>query len=148
MAQQRPIPMKDYVRIVVGTSPSSILLSDAACNYEFKALHYNMLSSFYEMLNEDLLTFIRDFYATIQMFPLEDLIEDQLKMRCFFYTLKDKAKAWLMTLTPGFLTTWDTVYNHFIGKFYSHQKTAKVRSKIATFTQMEGEPFHEAWERF
>src|SRR5262249_49329199 len=32
--------------------------------------------------------------------------------------------------------------------FYSHQKTAKVRSKIATFTQMEGEPFHEAWERF
>src|SRR5262249_37762570 len=148
MAQQRYIPMKEYARPIVGTSPSSILLDDATRNYELKALHYNMLLSFYGMPNKDLLTFIRDFYATIQTFPLQGLTEDQLRMRCFPYTLKDKAKTWLMTLTPGSLTTWDTVYNRFIGKFYSYQKTAEVRSKIATFAQMEGEPFHEAGERF
>ena len=148
MAQQRPIPMKEYARPIVGTSPSSILLSDAACNYELKALHYNMLPSFYGLPNEDPLTFIRDFYATIQTFPLHGLTEDQLRMRCFPYSLKDKAKAWLMTLAPGSLTTWEAVYNRFIEKFYSHQKTADVRGKIATFTQMDGELFHEAWERF
>src|SRR5262249_32362602 len=100
-----------------------------------------MLSSFYGMPNEDPLTFIKDFYTTIQTFLLQGLTEDQLRMRCFPYTLKDKTKAWLMTLTSGSITTWDTVYNHFIGKFYSHRKIAEVRSKFATFTQIEGEPF-------
>ncbi|KAJ0043931.1 hypothetical protein Pint_18119 [Pistacia integerrima] len=66
-------------------------------------------------------------------------------MRCFPYTLKDRAKAWFMNLQPGSLTTWEAVYNKCMGKFYSHQKTADLRSKIATFSQMEGEPFHKVW---
>ena len=69
-------------------------------------------------------------------------------MRCFPYTLKDKAKAWLMTLLPNLLRTWETVYEKFMGKIYSPQKTLKLRAKIATFAQMEGEPFHEAWDIF
>ncbi|KAJ0048983.1 hypothetical protein Pint_15798 [Pistacia integerrima] len=65
-------------------------------------------------------------------------------MRCFPYTLKDGAKAWFMTLQPSSLTTWEAVYNKFMGKFYSLQKTTDLRTKIATFSQMEGKPFHEA----
>ena len=53
-----------------------------------------------------------------------------------------------MSLAPGSLTTWDAVYNKFLGKFYSHAKTAELRGKIATFSQFDGEPFHEAWEIF
>lgn len=47
-----------------------------------------------------------------------------------------------------FAATWDAVYDRFITKFFSHQKTVELRGKIATFTQIEGELFHEAWERF
>ncbi|CAA0823047.1 Unknown protein, partial [Striga hermonthica] len=74
--------------------------------------------------------------------------EDELKMWCFPETLKDRAKAWLMTLTPDSLTTWTEVYSKFIGKYYSHQKTQDIRSQIVSFAQLPHEPLHEAWERF
>ncbi|XP_031127738.1 uncharacterized protein LOC116029838 [Ipomoea triloba] len=146
--QPNPKLMKDFGRPQVGASPSCIVLTDAARNYELKTVHYNQLPSFHGSANEDALTFIRDFYGIVQHFPLNDLTEDALRMRCFPYTLKDVAKTWFMTLTPGSLRTWPEVYNKFIGKFYSHAKTAELRRKIATFSQAEGEPFHEAWERF
>nr|GMD96789.1 putative nucleotidyltransferase, Ribonuclease H [Ipomoea batatas] len=69
-------------------------------------------------------------------------------MRCFPSTLKDAAKTWFMFLTPGSLQTWPEVYNKFIDKFYSHAKIVELRRKILTFSQAEGELFHEAWERF
>nr|GMC64155.1 Retrotransposon gag protein [Ipomoea batatas] len=140
--------MKDFGRPQVGGSPSCIVLTDAARNYELKTVHYNQLPSFHGSASEDALTFIRDFYGIVQHFPLNDLTEDALRMRCFPYTLKDAAKTWFMSLTLGSLRTWPEVYNKFIGKFYSHTKIAELRRKIATFSQAEGEPFHEAWERF
>lgn len=66
-------------------------------------------------------------------------------MRCFPYTLKDRAETWLITLAPNSFT-WDDVYNKFMENFYSHQKTTELRTKIAIFTQMDEEPFHEAWD--
>nr|GMC63181.1 uncharacterized protein LOC109169442 [Ipomoea batatas] len=146
--QPNPRLLKDFGRPQVGGAPSCIVLFDATRNYELKTVHYNQLPSFHGSANEDALTFIRDFYGIVQHFPLNDLTEDALRMRCFPYTLKDAAKTWFMTLTPGSLRTWPEVYNKFIGKFYSHAKTAELRRKIATFSQAEGEPFHEAWERF
>nr|GLL39652.1 uncharacterized protein LOC109169442 [Ipomoea trifida] len=146
--QPNPRLMKDFGRPQVGGSPSCIVLTDAARNYELKTVHYNQLPSFHGSASEDALTFIRDFYGIVQHFPLYDLTEDALRMRCFPYTLKDGAKTWFMSLTPRSLRTWPEVYNKFIGKFYSHAKTAELRRKIATFSQAEAEPFHEARERF
>ena len=35
-----PRPMKDYARPTIGTSPSCIVLSNAARNYELKHIHF------------------------------------------------------------------------------------------------------------
>ncbi|CAA0830830.1 Unknown protein, partial [Striga hermonthica] len=67
---------------------------------------------------------------------------------CFPETLKDRAKAWLMTLAPDSLTTWEQVYTKFIGRYYSHQKTQELRSQVVSFAQQPHEPLHEAWECF
>nr|GLL33521.1 uncharacterized protein LOC109153743 [Ipomoea trifida] len=53
-----------------------------------------------------------------------------------------------MSLMLGSLRTWTDVYNKFTGKLYSHAKAAELRRKIVTFSQTEGELFHDAWERF
>ncbi|KAB2615360.1 hypothetical protein D8674_021948 [Pyrus ussuriensis x Pyrus communis] len=143
MANVNPRPMKEFALPVVETSPSCILLNAIAINYELKNTHYNMLPSFYGVASEDPLSFVRDFYATIRTFPLQGLREDQLRMRCFPYTMKDKAKQWLMSLTPRLLVTWEAIYNKFVAKFYSHQKTTELRSKIATFIEIEGEKVEE-----
>ncbi|CAH9120103.1 unnamed protein product [Cuscuta europaea] len=136
--------MKEFGRPTVGVSLSCIVLSEAARNYDLKTVHFNQLSSFHGLAFEDALIFIRDFYGIIQNFPLQGVTEDELRMRCFPYTLKDAAKTWFMSLTPGSLRTWVDVYNKFIGKYYSQSKTSELRRKIANFTQAEGEPFHEA----
>ena len=89
---------------------SCIQLGEAARNYELKNVHFTMFPSFYGIPNEDLLIFIRDFYATVQTFSLQGLTEDQLRMRCFPYSLKDRVKAWLMTFASNSLRTWEVVF--------------------------------------
>ena len=143
----KQLVMKEYARPIIGTTVSCIQLRDAARN-KLKNVHLTMLSSFYGISNEESLIFIRDFYATIQTFPLQGLTEDLLRMSCFSYTLKDRVKAWFMTLPPNSLRTWEAVYEKFIEKLYSHQKITELHTKIATFAQMEGEHFHKAWDRF
>ena len=120
--------IKEYARLIIGTTLSCIQLGEAARNYEPKNVHFTMLPSFYDIPNEDLLIFMRDFYVTLHTFPLQGLTEDQLRMRCFPYTLKDRAKAWLMTLPPNSLDSWEAVYNKFISKFYSHKNTMELRT--------------------
>ncbi|CAL9001024.1 unnamed protein product, partial [Prunus brigantina] len=85
----------------IPASPSSILLPTAARNYELKSSHLNMLPSFYGLPNEDPLTHIKDIFNAVSSFPLTGVTEDQLRMRVFPYTLKDKAKYWLNSLKPG-----------------------------------------------
>ncbi|CAL9012149.1 unnamed protein product [Prunus brigantina] len=58
------------------------------------------------------------------------------RMRAFPYTLKDKAKGWLMTLAPGSLTTWEAVAKKFLEKFFSTQKTATREGKSSTINKM------------
>ncbi|KAL5855361.1 hypothetical protein ACOSQ4_005163 [Xanthoceras sorbifolium] len=153
MQNQHEVPailpvMRDYALPVIETSPSWILLDELSRNYELKNIHFNMLSFFDGAASEDPLTFMREFYSIITTFPLQRLSEDQLRMRCFPYIMKDMANQWLMTLPAGSLCTWSVVYKKFMGKFYSHQKIVEIRNKIACFTQSVGESFHEAWDRY
>ncbi|CAL9020190.1 unnamed protein product [Prunus brigantina] len=107
-----------------------------------------MLPSFYGLPNEDPLAHIKEFYTVVCTLPLKDVSEADLRMRVFPYTLKDRAKTWLMSLTPGSLTSWDAVAKKFLEKFFSSQKTATLRSRIFNYSQHDGEPFNECWERF
>ena len=108
-----------------------------------KAIHFGVLLSFRGLPSEDALAFLREFYTTIKTFSLHDLNEDELRMRCFPYTLKDGAKTWLINLPKGLLGTWEEVYDKFIMRYYSPQKMVDLRSKICSFSQLNGEPFHE-----
>ncbi|CAA0811062.1 Unknown protein, partial [Striga hermonthica] len=140
--------LRTLAQPVIGPVTSCIRLPDPARNCELKMIHYNQLPAFHGLPSEDPLNFIREFYNVLNTFPLNGLNEDQLKMRCFPKTLKDRAKAWFMTLAPASLTTWTEVYTKFIGRYYSHQKTQELRSHIVLFAQLPSEPLHEAWERF
>ena len=121
--------MREIQTPLIGTSPSYIRLSPAARNYELKNIHFIMLPSFHALPSEDPLTFLREFYTTVQTFPLHGLVEDELRMRCFPYTLKDRAKTWLIDLSEDSLGSWEEIYDKFMMKYYSPQKTVELRSK-------------------
>lgn len=138
----------DYAQPIIPNSPSCILLSQAARNYELKSSHFSQLPSFYGLPNENPLAHIKEFYVVVNSLPLQNITENELRMRIFPHTLKDKAKTWLMTLEPSSLTTWDAVNKKFLEKWFSPQKTAALRGQIFTFSQPEGESLNESWERF
>ncbi|KAI5335253.1 hypothetical protein L3X38_025386 [Prunus dulcis] len=140
--------LEDYAQPVIPNSPSCILLPTEARNYDLKSSHFHMLPSFYGLPNEDPLAHIKEFYNVVSGLPLQGVTEANLRMRVFPYTLKDRAKGWLMTLASGSLTTWDAVAKKFLEKFFSTQKTATLRGQIFNFKQDDGEPFNECWERF
>ena len=107
-----------------------------------------MLPSFNDFPSDDPLSFIREFYSVVQTFPLHGITKDDLCMSFFPFCHKDRAKSWLLNLPEGFLRTWEDVYNIFMSKYCSPQKTLDLRNKICTFAQMEEDAIHEAWERF
>lgn len=137
----------DITLLVIRASSSCIQLGDATRDYELKVVHLNQLPSFYGIPNEDPLNFVREFFTVVQNFPRQGLNDEQLRLKCFPFTLKDRAKTLMMNLLPNPITTWEQIYQKFMEKFYSHQKTSDLRRKISN-VQQEGEPFHEAWERF
>ncbi|CAN6697883.1 unnamed protein product [Malus baccata var. baccata] len=140
--------LEDFAQPIIPNSPSCILLSTEARNYDLKSSHFHMLPSFYGIPNEDPLAHVKEFYNVVSGLPLQGVSEANLRMRVFPYTLKDRAKSWLMTLAPGSLTTWDAVAKKFLEKFFFTQKTATLRGQIFNFKQDDGEPFNECWERF
>ncbi|CAN6566345.1 unnamed protein product [Malus baccata var. baccata] len=140
--------LEDFAQPIIPNSPSCILLPTEARNYDLKSSHFHMLSSFYGLPNEDPLAHVKEFYNVVSGLPLQGVSEANLRMRVFPYTLKDRAKSWLMTLAPGSLITWDAVAKKFLEKFFSTQKTATLRGQIFNFKQDDGEPFNECWERF
>ncbi|KAM1376190.1 hypothetical protein ACFX2F_037958 [Malus domestica] len=140
--------LEDFAQPIIPNSPSCILLPTEARNYDLKSSHFHMLPSFYGLPNEDPLAHVKEFYNVVSGLPLQGVSEANLRMRVFPYTLKDRAKSWLMTLAPGSLITWDAVAKKFLEKFFSTQKTATLRGQIFNFKQDDGEPFNECWERF
>ena len=74
--------------------------------------------------------------------------DDAIRLRLFPFSLKDKAKNWLISKPPDLITSWDDLSNKFLARFFPPAKAAKLRIDTSSFYQYEGESFYEAWERF
>ena len=74
--------------------------------------------------------------------------DDAIRLRLFPFSLKDKAKHWLILEPSDSITSWDDLSNKFMARFFPPSKAAKLRINISSFYQYEGESFYEAWERF
>jgi len=73
---------------------------------------------------------------------------DSICLRRFSLSLRDKARAWLHSLPPGSISTWDELTKAFLAKFFPLSKTASLRNQITSFTQRDDETLYEAWEKF
>jgi len=73
---------------------------------------------------------------------------NDIRLCLFLFPLKDKARAWLHSLPPGFITTWGKLTKVFHAKFFSPRKIVSLRNQITLFAQWEDKSFYEAWEHF
>ncbi|KAI5326377.1 hypothetical protein L3X38_035451 [Prunus dulcis] len=66
----------------------------------------------------------------------------------FPFSLKDKAKLWLLSQLQDSIHIWDDLSKNFLAKFFHQAKTSKFQQDIMSFTQYDKEPLYESWERF
>ena len=72
--------------------------------------------------------------------------DDAIWLRLFLFSLKEKAKHWLISEPPNSITSWDDLSNKFLAIFFPPAKAAKLRIDISSFYQYEGQSFYEVWE--
>lgn len=79
---------------------------------------------------------------------LNGVTNDAIRLILFPFSLRDRAKAWIYSIPPGTVRTWDQLTKAFLGKYFPTSKTVQLRNQISSFMQKDGESLYEAWERF
>ena len=141
--------LKDYSSPTVDVAPSCIVRPAITANYfELKPSFIQMVPSFHGMSTEDPNLHIHNFLEICDTLKINGVNDEAIRLRLFPFSLKDKAKAWLISLPSNSITTWTDLANRFLQKFFPPAKTGKLRNEIMTFAQLDNEPFYESWERF
>ncbi|KAJ9538784.1 hypothetical protein OSB04_031517 [Centaurea solstitialis] len=93
------------------------------------------------------ITRIESFEEICDLFKTE-ANQDAIRLRLFPLTLAGDAKAWLRSLEPSSIATWDDLRSKFLSRFFPPSRIEKLRADIRAFRQDEDETISEAWERF
>ena len=144
--------LKDYSSPTLEGSVSSIRRPPIPVNnFEIKPAIIQMIQhsiQFGGLSSDDPNLHIASFLELCDTFKHNGVSDDAIRLRLFPFSLRDKAKAWLISLPPGGITTWDQLVSVFLAKYFQPVKSAKMRSDITNFYQQDMESLYEAWERY
>ena len=100
----QPQTLKDLCYPVGSVQPSCIRLPQpTANNFKIKPQIINILPKFTEI--ENAYIFIREFEEVCATMRLQQLSEDEVKLRLINFALKDNVKKWLYSLLNQSVTT-------------------------------------------
>jgi hypothetical protein len=89
-----------------------------------------------------------------ELSTLSNLFSDDIKLRTYFvakilpFSLKDAAKTWFNSLSPGSVNSPITLVNAFLQKYFPASAQHVAVQKIFDFEQGKGEILPESWTRF
>ena len=117
-------------------------------NFELKSITLQLLQGiqFHGLAHEDLNAHILNYLEVCDTVKYNGVSDDAIRLKLFPFSLKEKAKHWLISEPPDSITSWDDLSNKFPARFFPPAKTAKLRIDISSFHQYEGESFYEEWE--
>ena len=90
---------------------------------------------------------LNTFTKICDMMRIKYVDPDVVKLRLFHFSLRGRAKEWLLSLPRNTITSWVGCTSLFMTKFFPPAKTMQLRSNINGFRQEEREPLALAWER-
>ncbi|KAJ9547373.1 hypothetical protein OSB04_019916 [Centaurea solstitialis] len=91
---------------------------------------------------------VESFIDFCDLFKTENTANDTIHLRLFPFTLVGEAKAWLRSLEPSSIATWEDLRSKFMSRFFPPSKIEKLRVDIHTFRQADEKTISEAWERY
>ena len=103
---------------------------------------------FHGLPSEDPNLHIAYFFDICDMFRVNGVPDDAIRLRLFPFSLKDRVREWLNSLPAGSISDWATLAQKFLAKYFSLAKTVKLRNDITNFMQYDQESMYKAWERY
>ncbi|KAL0313053.1 UNVERIFIED_CONTAM: hypothetical protein Sradi_5704600 [Sesamum radiatum] len=97
--------------------PLCITFTDAEDNFELKSRLIHLLPSFYGLVGENPYKHLKEFHVVCAGMKPHGITDEQLYLRAFPFSLKDKAKDWLYYLCSGSIETWADMKQQFVQRF-------------------------------
>ncbi|KAL0321419.1 UNVERIFIED_CONTAM: hypothetical protein Sradi_5403400 [Sesamum radiatum] len=128
--------------------PLCITFTDTEDNFELKSGLIHLLPSFHGLAGEDPHKHLKEFHVVCAGMKPHGITDEQLFLRAFPFSLKDKAKDWLYYLPSGSIETWADMKQQFLQRFFPASRATHLRKEIYGIRQSNGESLYEYWERF
>src|SRR3954464_5051333 len=110
-----------------------------AAFYEIKPALLNlfMKEQFFGVSTEDAASHLNNFVELCQMHKYKDINGDIIKLKLFPFSLRGRAKDWLLSLPRNNIDSWVKCKDAFIGKYYPLAKIISLRSDIMKFIRFD-----------
>ena len=92
-----------------------------ANQFELKHSYVNMIQNsiqFHGLPTEDPNLYIAYFLEICDMFRVNAVSDDAIRLRLFPFSLKDRAKEWLNSLPTGSISDWAILAQKFLAKYF------------------------------
>ena len=106
-----------------------------------------MKEQFSSVSTDDAAVHINNFVGLCEMQKYKDIDEDLIKLKRFPFSLRGRAKEWLLSFPRNSIDSWTKSKDAFIGKYYPPANIISLRSDIMKFRQFDNEYVAQAWER-
>jgi hypothetical protein len=90
---------------------------------------------------------LNNFVELCEMQKYKDVERDIIKLKLFPFSLRGKAKDWLLSLPKNSIDSWAKCKDAFIGRYYPPAKIIALCSNIMNFSQFDNEHVAQGWER-
>jgi hypothetical protein len=109
--------------------------------YEIKPALLNLVMKgpFSGASTDDVVAHLNNFVELCEMQKYKDVDGDIIKLKLFPFSLRGRAKDWLLSLPRNSIDSWVKCKDAFIGKYYSPAKIIALRSDIMKFRQFDNE---------
>ena len=97
--------------------------------------------------SEDASMHLHDFCEICDMQKFKNVENNIIKLKLFPFSLRGKAKEWLLSLPNASINSWDDLKEAYIKKYYPPVKILQNRNSILSFKQFDNEHVAIAWER-
>ena len=147
-AQNHKRTLMEYAQPSIDGTVSCIRkLAIQANNFELKPSYVSIIQNsvqFHRLPSEDPNLYIAYFLDICDMFRVNGVPDDTIRLRLFLFSLKDKAREWLNSLPVESIVDWATLAQKFLAKYFPPTKIVKLRNDITNFMQFDQESMYEA----
>ena len=116
--------------------------------FELKTGIVHLLPKFEGLSSEDPINHLEAFEEICVALKASDVSDDDMKLRAFSFSLKDKAKDWYYSLAAASITSWTALKKKFLDKYFPPTKSNMLKKQISNIEQGSDESLYEYFERY